>query len=324
MMEAAFLQAILDNPREHGTWLVLGDWLEEQGDGDRAELVRLQIRLRGRVPVRERSGLEKQLRKLLAAGVPPCVPAITNSLGMQLALIPPGCFQMGSQVRQRWADEDEHPRHPVSITRPFFLGVYQVTQGQYERVMKTNPSYFGPSGRGAEKVGHLDARTLPVDSVSFDDIQEFCARLSAIPAEKKAGRVYRLPTEAEWEYACRAGTGNTAFHLGSRIGPGNARFGGNGGGHPVPVGSYAPNAFGLYDMHGNVWEWCHDWYEGDYYTRTPEEDPTGSEEGNRRVLRGGGWSSPLRLCRSALRGHNTTDARENYNGFRVALSVREA
>jgi uncharacterized protein (TIGR02996 family) len=323
-MEEGFLQAILDNPNDNDTWLVLADWLEEQDQLDRAELVRLQVQLRKPLPKRERARLEKQAQKLLARGVMPCVPTITNSLGMRLALIPPGCFSMGSPMRSQVTDEDEFPCHEVQITRPFFLGVYQVTQEQYQRVMRTNPSEFGPQGIAAYKVQHLDSRQLPVDSVSFEDIQRFCSRLSCRGAELKAGRVYRLPTEAEWEYACRAGVGHSAYHFGSKLKAGAARFGGNGGGHPMPVGSYRPNLFGLYDLHGNVWEWCSDWYERDWYGRTPARDPVGPESGERRVLRGGGWSTPPSLCRSALRGHNTVDARHNYNGFRVALSVPEA
>jgi formylglycine-generating enzyme required for sulfatase activity len=190
--------------------------------------------------------------------------------------------------------------------------------------MGNNPSYFGAEGVGKSLVGHLDLRKLPVESVSFDDVTEFCDRLSQRPAERKAGRIYRLPTEAEWEYACRAGMAQTAYHFGSRLRNEIARFNGNDGSHPLPVGSSAANLFGLYDMHGNVWEWCADWYLEDYYTRTPEQNPSGPPNGSRRVLRGGGWSTPASLCRSAIRGNNTEDARHNYNGFRVALSIQES
>jgi uncharacterized protein (TIGR02996 family) len=320
-MEAAFLQSILDNPTGEDTWPVLADWLEEDGQLDRAELVRLHVRLRSALPRRGRAGLEKRVQKLLSGGVRPCVPTITNSLGMKLTLIPPGCFTMGSAKRSSSTDGDELPPHPVTISKAFYLGTHQVTQDQFTSVMRRNPSHFGPNGGGALRVQHLDMSTLPVDSVSYEDIEEFCRRLSSRAAEKRAGRIYRLPTEAEWEYACRAGVSHTPYHFGRRLPARVARFNGNGGGHPVPVGSYPPNLFGLYDMHGNVWEWCSDWYDDRYYTRTPESDPAGPRRGERRVLRGGGWSSSPNLCRSALRGHNTVDARHDYNGFRVALSL---
>src|SRR5262245_4798063 len=127
-MEDAFFQAILDNPAANDTWLVLADWLQEQDQPDRADLVRLQVRLRGPLPARERTRLEKLLQKLLARGVRPCSPTITNSLGMRLALIPAGRFLMGSPARRAPADDDEFPRHEVEITRAFYLGVHQVTQ----------------------------------------------------------------------------------------------------------------------------------------------------------------------------------------------------
>jgi uncharacterized protein (TIGR02996 family) len=323
VMETAFREAILENPAEDDTWLVLADWLEEQGQPERSELIRLQLSLRKQLPHRDRSRLGAHVQKLLASGVRPWMPTRVNSLGMRLVLIPPGSFPMGSPRRRAPADSDEFPRHHVQFTRGFYLGACHVTQEQYERIMGTNPSYFGPAGIGAELVEHFDTRKLPVESVSFEDIQQFCRRLSSRPAERKARRVYRLPAEAEWEYACRAGVGHTAYHFGSYLHAGVARFGGHGGGHPVPVGSYRPNLFGLHDMHGNVWEWCNDWYDENYYAHSPERDPPGPAHGSRRVLRGGGWSTPAALCRSALRGHNTVDARHNYNGFRIAVSLAE-
>ncbi len=324
LMESAFLGSILDNPAEDDTWLVLADWLEEQGQSERAELVRLQLLLRKPLPHRERARLGSVAQKLLASGIRPLVPTITNSLGMRMVLVAPGTFPMGSPSRRGAADRDEFPRHNIRITHGFYLGAFQVTQEQYERIMAATPSYFGPNSLGMDLVRHLDTSKLPVESVSYDDIQLFLRRLSARAPERKARRIYRLPTEAEWEYACRAGIGHTGYHFGSHLHSRVARFGGQGGGHPLPVGSFRPNLFGLHDMHGNVWEWCGDWYDEDYYAHSPEEDPQGPDVATRRVLRGGGWSTPPGLCRSALRGHNTMDARHNYNGFRVAVSLPES
>jgi uncharacterized protein (TIGR02996 family) len=323
-MEQAFLRAILERPGANADWLVMADWLEENGHGPRAELVRLQVELRQETAVRARSAREKRVQRLLAEGVRPLVPTITNSIGVVMALVPPGVFFMGSPSRRpdKADDDDEFPRRLVRITRPFFLGVCELTQGQYESVMGTNPSYFAPGGGGAESVQKLDHRTLPVENVSYLEIIDFCRRLSEMPLEKAAGRKYRLPTEAEWEYACRGCVCHTAYSVGSRLRAKHARFDGRGD-HPVPVGSYAPNLFGMHDMHGNVWEWCNDWYDGAYYRYGPPDDPPGPSKGTRRVLRGGGWSTAASLCRSALRGHNTLDAKHNYNGFRLAMSVPE-
>jgi uncharacterized protein (TIGR02996 family) len=319
--EAAFLEAILADPSDDTTWLVLADWLEEQGQLDRAELVRLQTRLRRETRWRDRAKPEKRVQELLTAGVRPCVPTITNSIGMVFALIPPGVFWMGS-IRQQpdIVGHDERPRRRIEITRPFFLGIHHVTQGQYEQITNGNQSYFRPERPGAYSVRHIDPRMLPVDSVSYLDSSSFCRTLALLDEEKKAQRIYRLPTEAEWEYACRACICHSAYHFGLRLTRKEARFNGMGGAHPLPVGSYRPNLFGIHDMHGNLWEWCADWYDVGYYQTGPLLDPPGPDSGDRRVLRGGGWSTPMSLCRSALRGHNTPGARHNYNGFRVAIS----
>jgi formylglycine-generating enzyme required for sulfatase activity len=163
-------------------------------------------------------------------------------------------------------------------------------------------------------VKDLNTDRFPVESVSWHDAVAFCDKLSAQPEEKAAGRVYRLPTEAEWEYACRAGT-DTPFSWGKSASSRDANFDGNypyGGAEgpylkrPCPVGSYKPNPWGLYDMGGNVWQWCHDWYKDDY------------KEG---VLRGGSWYNPGRNCRAACRYRNDPGRRNNDFGFRVALSL---
>ena len=238
---------------------------------------------------------------------------ITNSIGMKLVLIPKGTFQMGSPIEEEGADDDEQ-QHQVTISQDYYLGVTEVTQGQYEKVMGTNPSYF--QQRAIRK---SDSSMYPVEQVSWEGAVEFCRKLSELPEEKKAGRVYRLPTEAEWEYACRAGS-ETAFSFGESVESlgDYAWLADNSGGKTKPVGDKQSNAWGLYDMHGNVWEWCSDW-EGDYPIGAIS-DPTGPREGSSRILRGGGWLDTAARCRSADRYRGIPSGRSNYYGFRLALS----
>jgi len=244
---------------------------------------------------------------------------------MQLALIPAGTFLMGAPSGETGHFPNETPQHEVTLTRPFYLGLYPVTQRDYETVMGTNPSLFGTGHNG--EVNH------PVEQVSLEDAVRFCEELSARPEEHVAGRVYRLPTEAEWEHACRAGT-TTPFSWGSTASSTQANFSGQNsyGGAPTgpylerttPVGSYPPNAFGLYDMHGNVWEWCNDWYDKNYYENSPREDPPGPPAGDVHVLRGGSWYIVGRGIRCAERCY-TGEApvtRPGSVGFRVAMTLR--
>ena len=316
------LAALLAEPTAEDTWYVLADCLEEEGLPAQAELMRLQILLRGEISWSARHRHERRVRELLAAGVLPCVPTLQNSIGMRFVLIPAGFFWMGSP-RGLSNESDEQPRRLVRLTRPFFLGMYPVTQGQYQTIRRRNPSAFSPKGVFATRVANLDTSSWPVETVSYNDIQRFLTLLNSRPEEQQAGRLYRLPTEAEWEYACRAGICHTPYTFGRTLRPTDARFDRENE-SPMPVGSYRPNLFGLYDMHGNVWEWVADWYQADYYSHAPSIDPPGPKSGSRRVLRGGGWSTPSRLCRSALRGHNNVFARHDYNGFRVAFSLRDS
>jgi len=237
---------------------------------------------------------------------------ITNSIGMKLVLIPKGTFTMGSPNEEERAENDEE-QHQVTISKDYYLGVTEVTQGQYEKVMGTNPSIFQK-----RVIRKSDSSMYPVESVSWEDAVEFCKNLSELPEEKKAGRVYRLPTEAEWEYACRAGS-KTAYSFGadSRSLGDYAWFGGNSGQQTHPVGEKKANAWGLYDMHGNVLEWCSDWY-GEYPKGTVS-DPSGPNEGSDRVVRGGGWIIGAAFCRSVVRYGIDPSFRFGY-GFRVALS----
>ncbi|MCP4614135.1 MAG: formylglycine-generating enzyme family protein [Planctomycetes bacterium] len=249
--------------------------------------------------------------------------SFTNSIGMTLVYIPPGEFMMGSrdsaeEVTKKGSANssnftDEHPRHRVKITNGFYMGKTEVTQFQYEEIMNNNPSHF-------------KGQNNPVEKVSWNDAVEFCRELS-----KKEGKTYRLPTEAEWEYACRAGT-TTPFYTGETISTDQTNYNGNyvyGNGSKgvflgktIDVGSFQPNAFGLYDMHGNVMEWCQDWYGENYYTVSPTSDPQGPSSGSYRVLRGGPWNDDPKHCRSAFRNWTTSDNRlYNAIGFRILLDL---
>jgi len=238
---------------------------------------------------------------------------ITNSIGMKLVLIPKGTFMMGSPIEKEGADNDEE-QHQVTISKDYYLGVTEVTQGQYEKVMGTNPSYFQK-----RVIGKSDSSMYPVEQVSWEDAVEFCKKLSELPEEKKAGRVYRLTTEAEWEYACRAGS-KAAYSFGpnSKTLGDYAWFEENSGSQTHPVGEKKANAWGLYDMHGNVWEWCSDWYGK--YPKGSVSDPSGPSEGSFRVLRGGSWSPVAAICRSANRFRYAPSNRDRDLGFRLALS----
>lgn len=242
-------------------------------------------------------------------------------LNLELLPIPAGRFAMGSTN----GGSDERPVTQVELTRPFWLGKTEVTQAQWEAVMGSNPSKF----KGADR---------PVEQVSYDDALKFCRKLTA--RERATGRlpsgyVYTLPTDAQWEYACRAGTtgdysfGNSVDAL-SRYG--NYCDRSNTGGYSwqdksyddghdktAPVGSYRPNAWGLYDMHGNVWEWCLDWYAAQLSGDTVRE-PVGPSSGTIRVFRGGGWDNTTTSCRSAFRSRNEPGYRYYDRGFRLALS----
>ena len=195
--------------------------------------------------------------------------------------------------------------HKVTLTKPFEIGVYEVTQEQYKKVMGTNPSDFsGPQN--------------PVENVSWDDAVDFCGKLSALPGEESAGYVYRLPTEAEWEYACRAGT-TTEYSFGDSDSLGDyAWYDTNSGKTTHPVGQKHPNAWGLYDMHGNVWEWCQDCHAD--YPSGSVADPTGPSSGSFRVARGGSWFYAAGDCRSANRRRDSPSYRNSSLGFRVVRS----
>ena len=274
----------------------------------------------------------------------------TNSIGMKFRLIPPGEFTMGMTKEEAEAlaalnPNDEHwtrtmlsssPANKVRLTQAYYLGTSEVTQEQYEKVVGVNPSHFSASGEGKELVKDEDTRQHPVERVSYIDAAEFCIHLSKQEQLKPvyfsgnnvvtllSGDGYRLPTEAEWEYACRAGT-NTSWFTGERESSllNVAWWGGNAGGRTHSVGQLKANPFGLYDVTGNVWEWCQDWYDPELYSKRGQnitEEPQGPAEGSDRVLRGGSWVSDAARCRSALRLGLDPSLRTFDFGFRLALS----
>jgi uncharacterized protein (TIGR02996 family) len=323
-VEAELLEALHDQPGDEAAWLALADFLEEQGQADRAELLRLTRALRLGPARAQRQGLERRLQELLAAGAGPCVPTLTNSIGMRLVLIPAGSFRMGSPRKEPGCLDWDGPVHAVALPRPFYLGAFPVTQAEYEQVTGKGPSWFEALGQRAGAVQGLDTHRFPVENVTWAAAGKFCRELSALPAEKEAGRVYRLPTEAEWEYACRAST-SSPFHYGPNLTPEMANVQARPAtdlNRPTPVGSYPPNAWGLYDLHGNVWEWCQDWFDEDYYRHSPPRDPQGPPRGTERVMRGGAWFNPARTARSGARNCCPPGTRYGNIGFRVAMTVR--
>jgi uncharacterized protein (TIGR02996 family) len=324
---AAFRQAILTEPDDHVQRLIYADWLQEHdGDGPHVELLRCQGALG---------------------------PSVVNSLGMKLVPIPAGTFRMGSPDAEEGRDPDE-AEHEVTLTRPYHLAAHPVTVGQYRAFARAMPyqteaerdrdgavGWDARAGRWERARGYAwhspgwkQAEDHPVVLLSWPDAVAFCAWLTI-----KEGRTYRLPTEAEWERACRAGT-QTPFWWGDTASAAQANFNGAEpyGGAPAlparggttPVGSYEPNPFGLFDTHGNAWEWCSDRYEPYYYVAGPSTDPTGPDPeaaGYGRALRGGSWCDRGQDCRSALRrcaGAPWSRYKDGNRGFRVLLEMPHA
>jgi formylglycine-generating enzyme required for sulfatase activity len=279
------------------------------------------------------------------------LPLVTNSIGMKLALIPPGEFMMGSDASDPNAQDDEFvdkaagrlEKHRVRITRPFYLGVTEVTRGQFRQFADDTGYKTDAEKEGNEftwRDPHFEQTDEhPVVYVSWNDAVGFCEWLS-----RKDGKTYRLPTEAEWEYACRAGT-TTWYSFGDDP-EGLAAVGNvldatarekssdfpdinvlntspiaasDGYVYTAPVGRFRPNAWGLFDMHGNVWEYCTDWYGAQYYKQSPLDDPPGPGGATARVARGGAWRYGPREARLARRGGQPPGIRDWNVGFRLAL-----
>ncbi|MBE9220555.1 formylglycine-generating enzyme family protein [Dolichospermum flos-aquae] len=237
-----------------------------------------------------------------------------NNITLDMVQIPGGSFMMGSPTSEKGRRESESPQHQVNVPG-FSMGKFVVTQEQYQQIMGNNPSSFS----GAKR---------PVEQVSWNDAVEFCQKLS-----QKTGREYRLPSEAEWEYACRAGT-TTPFHFGETITTELANYDGTDTYASEPkgkylerttdVGSFPPNAFGLYDMHGNVWEWCQDDWHDNYIDAPKDGGAWTSQSGNIKLLRGGSWVYDPQDCRSASRDVNYGDVRGYIYvniGFRVVCGA---
>jgi uncharacterized protein (TIGR02996 family) len=353
------LAGIVSDPVEETRWLVVADWLEENDDPRRSELLRLHRKLLATCcePEHhpERTQWHARIAELIAEGVQPCIPQETlllpGDVPMTFSFIPPGCFRMGSNHKN--AQEDQKPVHKVTITQGFFLGIHQVTQAQWKTVMGTDPS-------------HVKGPNRPVETVSWGDAQEFCLRVSSlILGPSSFGKTFprlapfsseeteaslqgfsrgtsgrktkdetsvtvRLPTEAEWEYACRAGT-TTEYHFGDVINAELANYNGNYSWNGSPkgqyrkqttdVGSFPSNAWGLFDVYGNVWEWCEDWYGP--YPAEDQIDPCRTElhSDNSRVLRGGSWFNLPVGCRTAFRNWDAPAYRLNYFGLRVCFRL---
>lgn len=262
------------------------------------------------------------------------VETLTNSIGMKLALIPTGTFTMGSPRGEAERERQETP-HEVVISKPFYMGVYEVTQSEFATIME---------GIELHRRAAFPGDRNPAENVEWKNARYFSERLSERAEEKHAGRRYRLPTEAEWEYAGRAGT-ETAFHFGDSLSSEQANFNGNfpagtAGKGPylrktAAVGSYPANAFGLHDMHGNLAEWCTDFYDPEYYENSPDQDPLGPPLGVMKtdfdnfdknffmVIRGGSWLDEARACRSAYRYRAMPNTQYQLIGFRVVCEAAE-
>lgn len=245
------------------------------------------------------------------------VERLTTDITLEMVDIPGGSFLMGSPPGEANQYDNETPQHSVTI-KPFYLGKYAITQEQYEAIMGENPSYF---------IGEKN----PAENITWTQAVEFCQRLS-----QRTGKNYHLPSESQWEYACRAGT-MTPFYLGETVTPEFVNYDGNHPyknaprgvyrQHPLEVGKFPPNGFGLYDMHGNIWEWCQDTWHSSYrnerlsiYAPTDGSAWEGMGHDRIRVLRGGSWNDLGSYCRSAHRSGGLIDYQVNYRGFRVALS----
>jgi uncharacterized protein (TIGR02996 family) len=303
----ALLAGIISEPLEETRWQILADWLQEFDDPRRAELLRLHRMLLATCcepeKLQERGQWHMCIVEMINSGVRPCVPhkviELSKGVEMHFSFKPPGSFLMG--------DEHENPVHRVTLTKGFYLGVYPVTQIHWRAVMGTDPSYFVGIDR-------------PVENVSWNDCQDFCRRLTTLNVVE--GEI-RLPTEAEWEYVCRAGT-TTEYYTGNgeKALMSAGWHDANSNHETYSVGLLNPNAWNLHDMHGNVFEWCRDWF-GDYRAEQ-QTDPLGPVSGSDRIMRGASSAHCAEYARSAHRSALDMPFHSGYLGFRVAISTEGA
>lgn len=315
--ERDLLSGIVSHPLEYERWLILADWLEDQAD-PRCELARLRYLLQTEPEHPEREQRQARQVALLDAGLSPVVPTWTNALGMAFALVLPSTFLMGSPETEvgRFADEIQHA---VTLTEPYLLGQHPVTMGAFARFVEATGYQTEAEKGGDPETWHSPgfAQTVrhPVVCVTWDDAQAMIAWLN-----ETANAVHALPTEAQWEHACRAGSA-AAFFWGSdatQVGE-YAWFWDNAGETTHPVDAKRPNGWGLWHVHGNVYEWCEDWY-GDYSTEAVTNPRGRLSGGSSRVFRGGSWGSEARCCRSAYRDNNTPSLCCASYGFRLTVS----
>jgi uncharacterized protein (TIGR02996 family) len=318
-VEQAFLNDIVGNPNDPSLWLILADWLTERDD-PRAELLRLTWSLQFEPDHDDFLDRQARVQAMLFAGLKPVRPRLV--LGdFEFAWVPPGTFLMGTPAGEVGERPDEK-QHRVTLTAPFWMGAYPVTQAQWRSIMGRNPSSYARKDRN---IPAAERRRFPVENISWLMVGEFLRK-----AGKRLGREVTLSSEARWEYACRAGT-TTPFHFGSILdgtqanARGSVPYGtdkkGPAVGRPTPVGSYVPNAWGLYDMHGNVWEMCLDVYREDY-EKLPAVDPLCEDaETDRRVLRGGASRAVPYRCRSATRYSRPATERSEITGLRICCAA---
>ena len=229
-----------------------------------------------------------------------------EDVSFKMILVEHGSFTMGATSEQEDPDDDEKPAHKVTLTKDYYMGETQVTQALWEAVMGDNPSCF----EGEER---------PVESVSWDDCQKFIRKLNRTLRSQLHGKFFRLPTEAEWEFAARGGNKSCGYQFsGSDDLDEVAFYFDNSDDGTCDVASFEPNELEIYDMSGNVWEWCLDWYGG--YNSSAQTDPKGPSSGSDRVIRGGSWFNVVRNCRLSYRSLNSPDFRDDDLGLRLALS----
>ena len=226
---------------------------------------------------------------------------VKDGISIDMVRVEAGTFTMGATAEMKNTEDSEKPTHRVTLTNDYYIGKYEVTQALWQAVMGDDPSYF-------------KGDNLPVEAVTWDDCQEFIGKLNRI-----TGKTFRLPTEAEWEYAARGGNKSRGYQYSGSNNPSNvAWYDDNSGDKTHAVGTKQPNELGIYDMSGNVWEWCQDWYET--YSSSSQVNPTGANSGSCRVVRGVSWYNNARDCRLSLRGSNTPDFRSSNLGLRLVLS----